>query len=494
MKARHLWAVLAMLCVPGLGVAGTTVQLAAGTVQGAAEDDGFPVVHYLGLPFAAPPLGALRWRAPQPVESWKGVRMATDFAPACAQTGNFYASDDEATFGAVFGDEDCLYLNIWRPASPAVEPRPVLVFVHGGAGVAGSASLPAYNGRRLAYELDAVVVTIQYRLGVFGGVYLSALQSGDALDDSGAFGLLDQIAALHWIQDNIAAFGGDADAVTLMGHSAGAVSLWSLMRSPLAEGLFDRAVSLSGIPMSHNRKDVAERGEVFAQKLQDAGLSPQTAADYRALDTAQVLAAGQGLKSLGQFADGTVLPLDDNRDGALINAVPTLIANVANEASMLLFLRYSRVDRDGFWAAIQQHQDIQRRDLLSWFGNLRLSMVSGFFNRMVERRLKRAADALVDAGVPVYRYVFEWEDFDSPWRELLGASHGLDVPFVFGNFQDDSAHVFRFAWSPRTQADRELIHRQMTVALGNFIRQSDPDPLGDDWPLWDERRQLRRVY
>lgn len=494
MRARLALALMLLSCPLWVSAAPAVVQLADGAVQGQAEADGFPVVHYLGLPFAAAPVGERRWRAPQPLEPWQGVRDASRFAPACAQTGNFFASDDESTFGQLYGSEDCLYLNVWAPAAASDRPRPVLVFVHGGAGVAGSSALPAYNGRRLAYELDALVVTIQYRLGVFGSLHVPALQTGDALDDAGAFGVLDQIAALRWVQRNIGALGGDPAEVTVMGHSAGAVSLWTLMRSPLASGLFARAVSLSGIPMSHEYKDVRARSETFVANLEQAGLRPQDAAAYRALSTTQVLAAGQGLKAMGAYADGVVLPADDRRDGPLINAVPTLIGKVENEASMLLLLRYSRVDRDGLWDAIQQHDEIRRTDLLSWWGQLRLRVVGRLFNGLVERRIRRAADALVGQSVPVYRYVFEWDDFASPWQDIAGASHGLDVPFVFGNFQGDSAHYFRFAWSPASQPQRELIHRQLSVALGNFIRRSDPDPLGEDWPIWDERRQLRRVH
>ena len=488
--------VLLLLTLPGLSwsAAPASVELTSGSLLGQAEADGYPVVSYLGVPFAAPPVGELRWRAPQAVPGWQGVRKAQAFAPACAQIGNFYASDDATTFGQLYGSEDCLYLNVWAPASQVDHARPVLVFVHGGAGVAGSTSLPGYNARRLAYELDAVVVSVQYRLGIFGGLVLPALHSGNGLDDSGAFGLLDQIAALRWVQDNITAFGGDPQAVTLMGHSAGAVSLWSLMRSPLAQGLFARAVSLSGIPMSHKRKDVVERGEMFVENLAEVGVDAHTAADLRALTTAQVLAAGRGLKALGAFGDGTVLPLDDSRDGALLNPVPMLMGNVANEASMLLILRYSRLDRDGLWQAIQAPDALDRSELLSWFGRVRMAVVSRFFNAMVERRLARAADALRAADMPVYRYEFDWADYRAPWSRVFGAFHGLDVPFLFGNFQADSAHFFRFVWSPESEAQRQWIHRQMIVALGNFMRQSNPDPLGGDWPLWDERRQLREVH
>ncbi len=495
MNAVRIWGLL-LLCLPGLcwGAEPPTVHLANGTLHGFSEVDEYPVATYLGVPFAAPPVGDLRWRAPQPVAPWQGIRKAQTFAPACAQIGNFYASDDAATFGQPYGSEDCLYLNVWVPVAQTNRVRPVLVFVHGGAGVAGSAALPGYNGRRLAYELDAVVVSVQYRLGIFGGLVLPALHRGNGLDDSGAYGLLDQIAALHWVQENIAAFGGDPDAVTLMGHSAGAVSLWSLLRSPLAEGLFARAVSLSGIPMSHKRKDVIERGETFVSNLREAGVVAQTAAEYRALSTEQVVAAGRGLKALGAYADGTVLPLDDTRDGPLLNPVPMLMGNVANEASMLLILRYGRMDRDGLWQATQQHDEMERRDLLSWFGRLRMSLASRFFNGMVERRLARSADALSAAGMPVYRYTFDWADYSAPWSEMFGAFHGLDIPFWFGNFQGDSEHFFRFVWSPESEAQRNFIHRQLTVALANFMRQSSPDPLGEDWPLWDERRQLREVH
>ena len=492
---RQLLTGVLMACLAGAAAAAPDViRTETGWLQGQAADDGMPVTRYLGIPFAAPPTGALRWRAPQPPEPWQGTRTATEFAPACAQIGNFFASDDAATFGQPYGSEDCLYLNVWVPTSDAGPPRPVLVFVHGGAGIAGSASLPAYDGSRLAHELDAVVVSIQYRLGILGGLHRPELKTGDPLDDSGAFGLLDQIAALRWLQNNVAAFGGDPERVTVMGHSAGAVSLWSLFRSPLATGLFSRAISLSGIPLSHDEAALDKRARRFVDKLTETGHDISDADDLRALTTAQVLEAGADLKAMGGFRDGTVLPdADPDSAAGLLNAVPTLIGNVDNEASMLLVFRYSHLDRQELWNRFQNHEDARRADLLSLFANLRFRIASRLFNGLVNRRLDNSAELLRETGVPVYRYVFAWDDFEPPWRDIFGACHGLDIPFVFGNFQEQQPHFFRFAWSPRTLADRELIHRDMAVAIANFIRQADPDPLGDDWPAWDDREQMKRI-
>jgi len=214
-----------------------TVHTDAGLVQGVRMDN---VTVYKGIPFAAPPVGERRWREPQPVTPWSGVRVTDTFAPACMQTGVSMPGETPPVVS-----EDCLYLNLWTPAKNAGAHLPVLVWIYGGGFTNGSASMPLYWGDRLAHK-GVIVVTLSYRVGPFGFLAHPELTRESPHHTSGNYGLLDQIAALEWVQRNITAFGGDPGRVTIAGQSAGATSVSLLMASPRARGLFQRAIAQSG--------------------------------------------------------------------------------------------------------------------------------------------------------------------------------------------------------------------------------------------------------
>ena len=227
----------AALCLIAASASAKPARIESGAIEGVTKD---ALSIYMGVPFAAPPLGELRWREPQPVVPWKGTRQATSFAPACMQNGvSMPGEKPPAT------SEDCLYLNIWTPAKTAEERLPVMVWIHGGGYTNGSASMPLYWGDKLA-QRGVVVVTIAYRLGPLGFLAHPELTAESAKKSSGNYGLLDQIAALEWIQRNIAAFGGDRELVTIAGQSAGAMAVSMLMASPRAKSLFHRAIGQSG--------------------------------------------------------------------------------------------------------------------------------------------------------------------------------------------------------------------------------------------------------
>src|SRR5215468_4736810 len=213
------------------------IVVEGGSIEGVAEP-GLTV--YRGVPFAAPPTGAQRWREPQPVKPWTGVRRAEAFAPACMQTGVSMSGEPPPRTS-----EDCLYLNVWVPDHRPDERLPVLVWIHGGGYINGATSMPLYAGDRLARK-GLIVVTVAYRLGPFGFLAHPELTKESARHGSGNYGLMDQIAALRWVQRNVAAFGGDPGRVTIAGQSAGAMSVSLLMAAPAATGLFQRAIAQSG--------------------------------------------------------------------------------------------------------------------------------------------------------------------------------------------------------------------------------------------------------
>src|SRR5262245_46163456 len=221
-----------------------TVKTDAGTVSGAAASGG--VTAYLGIPYAAPPVGDLRWRAPQPVAHWDGVRKADEFGTSCMQNqaGSRLPWTEEFMTQGPIG-EDCLFLNVWTPAKSTGSKLPVMFWIYGGGFNEGSSSVAVYNGAPLATK-GVVVVSANYRVGPLGFLAHPELSKESEHHVSGNYGLLDQIAALRWVRANIAFFGGDPGAVTIFGQSAGALSVTSLMRSPLAKGLFSRAIAQSG--------------------------------------------------------------------------------------------------------------------------------------------------------------------------------------------------------------------------------------------------------
>lgn len=480
------------------------LKTSQGWLQG-GEHDG--VEYYLGIPYAEPPVGELRWRAPQSTSPWNGVREARHFASPCAQIGNFFATNNSEFFDRPFGSEDCLYLNVWAPIVQ-IGPRPVLVFIHGGAGVYGAASLSLYNAERLARELDAVVVSINYRLGIFGALHIDALHTGDPIEDFGSFGLLDQIKALDWVQNNVGDYSGDANNVTVMGHSAGCVSTWSLMKSPLASGKFQKAICLSGIPLATPADKLKERSQNFINNLtlmpsvdavflqENPEAEPQQLREaLYGLSTETIVTAGKGIKAMSGEPDGTVLAL--NPDNKLTNPVPAIIGSVRNEASMLLITHTGRVKPETLWQLI--HSDWQGLNAGDFFPSvwrrLTYSLAVKLANSSLLNKVDESASLLAGQASPVYRYQFSWDNMEEPWRSLFGAYHGLDVPFVFGNFERETPNISYFSWTKSHIGDLERVHRQFIFAFKGFIESENPSTYSSElqWPIWDKEAKYQQI-
>ena len=472
--------------------------LEQGRVVGSRLDG---IDRYLGIPYARPPTGALRWQPPQAPAAWQGAREATRFGSACAQTANYFTTNDPAAFDRPYGSEDCLYLNVWSPSGSAPAPRPVVVFIHGGSAVVGAASLPLYDGERLARELGAVFVSLNYRLGFLGIVNLPMLRSGDRLADSGSFALLDQIRALEWVQRNAASFGGHPQRVTVMGHSAGCSSIWNLMNSPLASGKFQKAVCLSGMPQQSTDTELAEPGRQLLSRLliKDRRIATSEGLDdYLARQPAnavrgylygksavEVTTAARGIAVVRERVDGHVIT--SGPEGPLVNPVPAILGTTRDEMPFLLLRKFSPHTVSDMWRLIQSREPLTQRDFFSGYLDLiQFKLVSWVVNARALARVGAAADLLAATQVPVYRYEFEWAQVPQPWKSLWGAYHGIDIPFLFGNFGLDHPDFTDFTWGASKPEDRERIHRQMVTALRGFIESSDPnrhDP-ALNWPRW----------
>lgn len=483
------------------------VELDSGPITGERlKHDDVEIWVFRGVPYAAPPVGDLRWKPPQPVQSWSEPRACTSFGPSCPQPGqggSFYI--DVLAVGST--DEDCLYLNVWSPAESSDERLPVMVWIHGGSFETGSGSMAIYDGRNLAAR-GVVVVTINYRLGPFGFLAHPSLSAESPHGVSGNYGLLDQIAALEWIQRNIAGFGGDPGNVTVFGESAGAISILDLLVSPLASGLFHRAISQSGILLDDGfgvsttgtLEQGESAGEAFAARLgvsdsSDAlaRLRTKTADELLAAMTA--VAPGTALLEQGlvwkPVADGYVLPDRPSRLWAAgeRHNVPLLIGSNADEGNTFLSgLSVAKGDYESLMAQIFGMHVQEALALYPPGGGEDIPMVFsrmltevGFAStaRFAARSMSAPpgeASGSVIGGYPRATSTYLYQFTRVPFENVLGAFHGVEIPYVFG-----TADLFS-SLGALEQTDFDL----SDVIMGywtRFAATGDPNG-GTTYPVW----------
>ena len=421
---------------------------------------------FKGIPYAAPPTGNLRWRAPKPAPAWKGVKAAADFSPVCLQApypqGSIYFRPAEPM------SEDCLYLNVWTGAQAAKERRPVMVWIHGGALTRGSGSVDVYDGEALAAK-GVVLVTINYRLGVFGFLAHPELTKESDRNASGNYAFLDQIAALEWVKKNIAAFGGDPKRVTIFGESAGSWSVNYLVATPLAKGLFQRAIGESGgafAPM----KTLAE-AEQMGLKL---GTS---VAELRAKPAEELLKT----TSLGTFppnVDGWLLPRDVYTIFAegKQNDVPVIVGSNANEATTLAPWP-ANGKAEAFAAQIKHRFGAAAEEALKIYPaendeQARESHYASFRDFTFGWEMRTWARLQTQTGKSkAYLYYFSRKP-PGPQSERLGAFHAAEIAYVFGNLTPPR---------PWDATDRALSDEMMSYWV-NFAAKGDPN--GGGLPRW----------
>jgi para-nitrobenzyl esterase len=429
------------------------------------------VDRFLGIPFAAPPIGALRWRAPQPAAHWTGVRAATVPSPICMQD----SVNNPLTAGyAPVQSEDCLYLNVFRPMGQQAPGLPVMVWIHGGAFIMGSGGMPDYDGSALARR-GAIVVTINYRLGRFGSFAhpaLSAEQSGQPLAN---YGLMDQMAALRWVRANARALGGDSGNVTVMGESAGASSVNFLMTSPLARGLFDKAISESGgaraglAPLATAQRD-GERGA--------AGKGARDLAALRALPATTVLNAPVRAP-IFPVIDGRIVlgSTADMFSSGPVARVPYLVGANSHEESLMRWL-------PGAGPALVASLGARAEPLIAAYtdaGETRDVAVARLWgeNAMtLPARTRARQQAARGAAVWLYRFGYVPE---ARRATVPGAGHGDETPFVF----DVPTPRDRATWS---KADAAMARRVGDYWVA-FARTGNPNHAGAPrWPRLTAQR------
>ncbi len=478
-------------------VRGVAVALAAGLTVSTATLGADPVVEapagavrgdsrggltvFKGIPYAAPPIGDARWKAPADAPVWDGVKDATDFGPACLQpvrtTGSIYADD----VGVM--SEDCLNLNIWAPKD--AEKAGVFVWIHGGALRSGASSLGMYDGARLA-EKGMVVVSINYRLGVLG--YLAHPELSAETDDniSGNYGLLDQIKALEWVRDNIAAFGGDPDNVTIAGESAGALSVMYLMASPPARGLFHKAVAQSAYmittPELRENRFGQIPGEAVGAWLMGK-LGAANLGDLRAMD-ADVLTIEAPKTGYAPFGviDGKILPrqLVEVFDRGEQAPVPIIAGFNSGEIRSLRFLMPPKPESaEAYEAAIRAGYGELADAFLAQYPATALeeSMLAITRDGMYGWTAERLVAKQTALGVPAYLYIF---DHGYPAADEMGlhAFHASELPYVFGTWKKTAP-----LWPkvPGNTADLKTVSGMMGY-WSSFTR--DGVPRAEDHPAW----------
>lgn len=464
------------------------ITIDAGQVAGAASPLGADVWVYRGIPFAAPPVGNLRWRPPQPVAGWEGVRDATAAAPACIQgrlpagVGSFYdAGVDEMA-------EDCLYLNVWSAAQPG-EGAPVLVWIHGGGLTIGNGADTSYDGTALA-ERGAVVVTINYRLGALGYLAHPLLSAESDHGASGNYGTLDQVAALGWVQRNIAAFGGDPDRVAIFGESAGSWSVSHMMATPLAHGLFQAAIGQSGggfgaSGRARPRAEAEMAGQRFAETLVGTDVEPSLAA-MRSASADDLL--GVPLPGAGATVDGWVFPdtiYNIFAEGKQ-HDVPVLIGSNADEGTM--FTPPSMTPAAYQEGVRRQYGDLADDFLTTYPAQTEeeawTSQVDIFTDATFGWEMRTWARLMDTVPAPAYLYFFSRVP-PAPEGDAFGhygAYHTAEIPYVFDNFGvSASLHADR----DYDETDRELSNTLASYWV-NFAATGDPNGAGlPEWTAFD---------
>ena len=486
------WSCSAQLPATSSAQDGPVIKTVSGMIRGVKEGD---IDIFRGIPFAAPPVGEFRWRPPQPVASWDGIRDATKFGPSCAQAG-FGRGAGTISEGS---SEDCLYLNVWKPSGAKQGGKlPVMVWIHGGAFVGGSGNT---NGNGFASK-GVILVSINYRLGRLGHFAFPALTAEHPEESKGSYAFMDQIEALKWVQKNIAAFGGDPNNVTIFGFSAGGVSIHSLMTIPSAQGLFQKAIGhssggrdgvLTGRPINMENSSQyypvsAETiGINFARKHGIEGKDAAALDKLRALKVEEIVDGGQENDGQGgpRIYSGPIL------DGKFVVENPTSAYKAGRFTHVPLMIGNNSAEIGGPFVNSSSSKD----ELFSLFGELKEEAKAAYdpdgskdfaevqtrFNtdKVWAEPARYVARSVAAQGDPAYIFLFSYVPAAMKERMKYGPGHGTDIAFVFDNLGERG---FGPQPPPPTQEDKEVA-RIMNAYWVNFAKTGNPNGAGlPNWP------------
>ncbi|MFT5012696.1 MAG: para-nitrobenzyl esterase [Planctomycetaceae bacterium] len=511
----------------------TLIMTEQGKVIGYLEPNGSSA--WLGVPFASPPIGNNRWRAPQPPESWDGQLEALRYASVCPQIGNGLSGSKQEEIGNPVGDEDCLYLNIWRPTGAKPGTLPVMLWIHGGGNSIGHGGSPTYQGANLAETHNVVVVTINYRLGPMGWFTHPALRSelGSPADHSGNYGTLDIVRALEWAKSNINRFGGNADNVTVFGESAGGVNVLTMMASPLAAGLYHKAIVQSGgffvssMAEAENYSDAATPGHAFSSaeivnlllvrsgRAVDRGDARRQQDEMAAADIVDLLrsqsagelltlysgSAGVMLDAPAVFGDGYVLSegfkaAELFTDANNYNVTPVMLGT--NRDEVKLFMMLSGEETKSIFGIPYGLKDVDAYNRDARYGS----------DAWKAGGVDSIATALTNAqSEPVFAYRFDWDEeksvFGFDLASVLGAGHGMEIGFIFGNFEGFGLDIYGEEGKPY----RDELSNSMMSYWAEFAYSGNPgtgrpgkgrpgeDRSGSEveWQSWDNTEGAKRL-
>ena len=487
---------LATLLLSMSMMAQTQVKTAEGILEG---KDLSGITIFKGVPFAAPPVGNLRWKAPQPVQKWEGVRKATEYGPNPMQEALF----GDMNFGTKVNSEDCLYLNIWTPAKTMKEHLPVLIYFNGGGLMAGSGSEPRYAGDAMARK-GIISITANYREGIFGFFAHPQLSKETSYKGSGNYGFMDQVAAIQWVKDNIEAFGGDPNRITIVGESAGSMSVSALMASPLCQGLFAQAMGSSGSVMGFNKvltlKEAEQKGVELAKQIGKKNIK-----DLRALPAEELMKLA-AVKAIPTY----------NIDGYFLTEQPTETYAKGNQTKVPLLIGGNNQEMSP-WALLAGKQptvENLKAGAKAMFGDnvdeaFRLYGINSDKNVLEQPGINLASDLFLDystwkwgnmhkltSGQPVYRYrychprpamaikgkvaglaggVVDAKEGQPQMPQDKGAVHSADIEYAMGTLPTNRV----YDWQPEDYMVSDIFSQYYV----NFVKTGNPNGLGlVEWP------------
>ena len=506
---------------------GMMAQTQVKTVEGILEGKDLSGIHvFKGVPFAAPPVGNLRWKAPQPAAHWEGVRMAKEYGPNPMQENLF----GDMNFGTKKNSEDCLYLNIWTPAKTMKEKLPVLIYFNGGGLMAGSGSEPRYAGDAMARK-GIISITANYREGIFGFFAHPQLSKETSYKGSGNYGFMDQVAAIQWVKDNIEAFGGDPDRITIVGESAGSMSVSALMASPLCQGLFAQAMGSSGSVMGFKKiatlKEAEKNGVELAQQIAkglaqqgDKNASDKTSSDKKATKKIAKL----GIKDLRALPAEELMKLASvksvptyNIDGYFLTEQPVETFAKGNQTKVPLLIGGNNQEMTP-WAVLMGKQptvENLKAGAKATFGEenidelFRLYSINSDKDVLEQPGINLASDLFLDystwkwgnmhkltSGQPVYRYrychprpamaikgkvaglaggVQDAKDGQPVMPQDKGAVHSADIEYAMGTLPTNRI----YDWQPEDYMISDIFSQYYV----NFVKTGNPNGLGlVEWP------------
>ncbi|MFN2747999.1 carboxylesterase/lipase family protein [Bacillus sp. z60-18] len=463
----------------------TIVETHFGKLKGRAENG---VRVFKGVPYAKPPVGDLRFRKPQRMDAWEGERDAFEFGPVCPQPDGLLAQAIEG----VHKSEDCLYLNVYTPEE-ADRDLPVMVWIHGGAFYLGAGSEPLYDGTQLAKQGKVIVVTINYRLGPFGFLHLSSI------DDSYSsnLGLLDQIAALEWVKENIASFGGDPENITVFGESAGSMSIASLLAMPKAKGLFQKAIMESGATATMSAKLAKAATERFLSIL---NIDSNHADRLRDVSDQELLQAADQLRAvMGEnIFELIFLPVVDEKTMPMkpeiavakgsANGINLLIGTNRDEGALFFTPESDLLPESKIYDVLEEYLGKEAADIASalyprsWQGQVDMMTDLIFWHPSVVFASAQSRHA------PVFMYRFDWHA-DSEHPPFNKAAHGLEIPFVFGNMD-----ILEWLTGTKVNEETLLLVQQIQGAWLSFARFGNPSTDDVSWPEYHEESRQTLIF